>query len=147
MPGQNTSSKKYMSDKWAHYTWQPEECNHSVTIIGWDDNYPKENFLGGHQPEGNGAFLIKNSWGSELNEFPNNGYRHWGLLEGQDGIKLAEGTKHFKYGGYHRIELGKQYRAILSKKQNYSVILREKDSEGKSYYPFIDTFNEQGSRE
>lgn len=64
-----------------------------------------------------------------------------------DGIKLAEGTKHFKYGGYHRIELGKQYRAILSKKQNYSVIVREKDSEGKSYYPFIDTFNEQGSRE
>ena len=44
----------------------------------------RKNFLGGHQPEGNGAFLIKNSWGSELNEFPNNGYRHWGLLEGQD---------------------------------------------------------------
>ena len=42
MPGQNTSSKKYMSDKWAHYTWQPEECNHSVTILGWDDNYPKK---------------------------------------------------------------------------------------------------------
>lgn len=34
---------------------------HSVTLIGWDDSYPKENFL--ITPHGDGAWIIKNSWG------------------------------------------------------------------------------------
>lgn len=35
----------YMScETWAHYTWKYDMPNHAVTIIGWDDNYPKENF-------------------------------------------------------------------------------------------------------
>ena len=105
LPGQDTDGKLYMSDKWAHYTNTLEYSNHAVTIVGYDDDYPKENFdsstaAGGNaQPEGNGAFLIKNSWGSELNDFPVNGYRHWGLLDGQDGVpydpeaKAKEGNK------------------------------------------------------
>lgn len=36
---------------------------HSVFVVGWDDNYPKENFKSGSQPQNNGAWLIKNSWG------------------------------------------------------------------------------------
>ena len=92
LPGQDTAGKQFMSSNWAHYTNMPAGTNHAVTVVGWDDNYPKENFDsstkqgGSAQPEGDGAFLIKNSWGSELNEFPNNGFRHWGLLEGLDGI-------------------------------------------------------------
>ena len=90
LPGQDTSGKLYMSDKWAHYTYDQQNGNHIVTIVGWDDNYPAANFLKTPVDEkGNvvkGAFLIKNSWGSELNEFPNNAYRHWGLREGLDGI-------------------------------------------------------------
>ena len=37
-------------------------------IIGWDDNYPKENFT--VDLEADGAFICRNSWGSE---FGNNG--------------------------------------------------------------------------
>lgn len=33
--------------------------NHVAAIIGWDDNYPKENF--NYQPENDGAWLIKNT--------------------------------------------------------------------------------------
>ncbi|MEE3323703.1 MAG: Ig-like domain repeat protein [Methanosphaera sp.] len=43
--------------------------NHGVTIVGWDDNYSKTNFS--PNPPGNGAFIIKNSWGTGSGE---NGY-------------------------------------------------------------------------
>ncbi len=43
--------------------------NHGVTMIGWDDNYSKNNF--DTTPPGDGAFLIKNSWGDT---WGNSGY-------------------------------------------------------------------------
>ncbi len=36
--------------------------NHDVTVVGWDDNYSAANF--DYTPPGNGAWLIKNSWGA-----------------------------------------------------------------------------------
>ena len=38
-------------------------ANHAVLLIGWDDNYAKENFDPKEQPKNNGAWLAKNSWG------------------------------------------------------------------------------------
>ena len=38
-------------------------ANHAVLLIGWDDNYAKENFDPKEQPKNNGAWLVKNSWG------------------------------------------------------------------------------------
>lgn len=34
---------------------------HTVTLVGWDDNYPKENF--NEAPPGNGAWILRNTWG------------------------------------------------------------------------------------
>lgn len=39
--------------------------NHAVVIIGWDDDYSKENFVDNKKPKNNGAWIIKNSWGTE----------------------------------------------------------------------------------
>lgn len=36
---------------------------HLVAIIGWDDNYSKDNFLGNNKPTHDGAYIALNSWG------------------------------------------------------------------------------------
>lgn len=41
-----------------------EKSNHDVLIIGWDDNYSKDNF--NIELEGDGAFICQNSWGSDF---------------------------------------------------------------------------------
>ncbi|WP_405295682.1 C1 family peptidase [Methanobrevibacter sp.] len=47
---------------------------HFVPVVGWDDNYPAENFNGtdgvkkGTIPKGNGAWLVKDSENSKLSE-------------------------------------------------------------------------------
>lgn len=48
---------------WCQYTNAPKDANHSVTIVGWDDEYPASNFP--TEPAGDGAWIVKNSWGSK----------------------------------------------------------------------------------
>lgn len=44
-----------------YYNGIESTANHAVTIVGWDDNYSASNFK--KTPAGNGAFIVKNSWG------------------------------------------------------------------------------------
>lgn len=64
-------------ETWAQYTYEQAAGNHAVTIVGWDDDYPKENFNEGHQPPEDGAWIAKNSWGANDQEFPNR--NNWGI--------------------------------------------------------------------
>lgn len=43
-----------------------ENANHAALIVGWDDNYSKENFSPSGQPTGDGAWLVKNSYGDNI---------------------------------------------------------------------------------
>ena len=41
------------------------EVDHAVTIIGWDDNYSKDNFTGSATPSKDGAYIVLNSYGED----------------------------------------------------------------------------------
>ena len=47
----------------AAYNYKKKYINHAVVIVGWDDNYPAENFK--KQPPKNGAWLVRNSHSNE----------------------------------------------------------------------------------
>ncbi|WP_243009074.1 lectin like domain-containing protein [Clostridium sp. AM58-1XD] len=61
-----SESEYYNKTEAAYYYDGKEKPNHDSVIIGWDDNYPKENF--NSQPPGDGAFLCMNSWGKEFGD-------------------------------------------------------------------------------
>ena len=98
-PGQTDPSKYINLDTWAHYTNNKgAAANHAVTVVGYDDNYSKDNFdsqdtAGENKPPANGAWIVKNSWGAANQEFPNKNV--WGV----------EGTGYF-YLSYYDMSFG-----------------------------------------
>lgn len=61
-----SSSNHYNKETFGYCYIGTNKPNHDVVIIGWDDNYPKENFK--TPLEGDGAFICQNSWGSSFGE-------------------------------------------------------------------------------
>ena len=75
-----STGEPYISGRSFYNTKMSPDYNHSVTVIGWDDHYPKENFrretpsaIEGNppivkEPEQDGAWIIQNSWGTNSND-------------------------------------------------------------------------------
>lgn len=66
------SASYYADDRYmnfntgAYYCYDAMGTNHAVAIIGWNDSYKKENFQ--TAPSSDGAWLVKNSWGTWYGE-------------------------------------------------------------------------------
>lgn len=91
----SVSTAFYASDEGAYsstynsYYTATEDQNHAVMLVGWDDNFSRDNFMDGNKPLGNGAWLVRNSW--NLDDYGKNGY-FWlsyydkSLLDGGEAI-------------------------------------------------------------
>jgi C1A family cysteine protease len=88
----------YQDQNYSYLCTENQSANHAVTIVGWDDSFDKNRFK--QVPLGNGAFIVKNSWG-----------KTWG----------EEG---YFYVSYYDFKLGHGENAVFTaeKKDNYDEI-------------------------
>ncbi|WP_405297302.1 C1 family peptidase [Methanobrevibacter sp.] len=68
-PKRDGYTNYYINGKNLYWYRTDKGANHAVAIVGWDDNYSKNNFK--TTPPGDGAWIIKNSWGTSST---NDGY-------------------------------------------------------------------------
>ncbi|MCX6376740.1 MAG: lectin like domain-containing protein, partial [Armatimonadetes bacterium] len=79
----------------AYYYSGTAAINHAVCIVGWDDNYSRFNF--NSTPAGDGAFIVRNSWGVGWGE---NGYFYISYYDSKVGsynamFNNAEATSNY----------------------------------------------------
>lgn len=100
MPLTNPSSNSeyYNAENYAYCYIGTEKPNHDVVIIGWDDNYPKENF--NLSMEADGAFICRNSWG---NGFADNGTFYISYYDTNIGIHNVVYTRIEEADNYDKI--------------------------------------------
>jgi len=96
--GNYEPGEHYNPDEYAYCYIGTEKPNHEVVIVGWDDNYSKDNFV--TEVEGDGAFICQNSWGEE---FGDNGYFYVSYYDTNIGSHNVVYTKVEEVDNYSRI--------------------------------------------
>ncbi len=80
------------------------DSDHAVLIVGWDDAYPASNFKDGTEPPGNGAFIVRNSWGTGWGE---DGYFYASYYDkhiGVDAWSFSGAEANDNYGGVYQYD-------------------------------------------
>lgn len=62
--------EKVQSGTTSYYAYHCDDnevmADHAITIVGWDDTFSADNFNDAHKPKHDGAYIIQNSYGTEL---------------------------------------------------------------------------------
>lgn len=61
-PVSESISEFYNNKTYSYCSIKPKDINHVVSIIGWDDNYSKENFPEENKPKKDGAYISMSFW-------------------------------------------------------------------------------------
>ena len=120
---------KYLSEDDTSYcnnSTNETSGEHAITVIGWDDNYSKENFDGAGQPTKDGAWIIQNSWG-EFNSI--GGYMY---VSYEDSNLFSDDFDSFAVSGYQQVKsnnkiyqletLGSVYTPALQNRYGKNVV-------------------------
>ena len=88
------------------------KADHAVSIIGWDDNYAANNFENsyGGIPKGNGAWIIKNSYGTEY--YANKDGKLSPTKDSEYTIPIKMGDKGYYYVSYYDSQICKAVMAV-----------------------------------
>lgn len=100
-----------------------KKSKHAVSIVGWDDNYSKDNFIspGGYKPEHDGAYIALNSWGKE---WGNAGYFYISYEDSQVNKELSGITAINDTSKLIKIaDLGKNARKYAESKYHDSTVI------------------------
>ena len=75
--------------------------NHAVTLVGWDDNYDFSTASLDKKPEANGAWIVRNSWGSDWGDegYFYVSYEERSFCDGvaYDTVAAPQGEKIYQY--------------------------------------------------
>ena len=85
-----SDTNSYNQKTYGYYYSGKTSSDHAVTIVGWDDSFSKNNFA--QTPSGDGAFIIKNSWGTTAADWGNvkndNGYFYVSYYDSNVGYNM-----------------------------------------------------------
>ena len=110
----NAQNKYYNASTGAYsYPTSTKSVNHVVTVVGWDDDYKAANFRSASKVTSDGAWIVKNSWGTD-----------WG----------KDGYFYMSYGDKSVCEL---VAAMATDQPELLVLVRSACSQGKSLPAFL----------
>ena len=105
----------YLNNGKDYFTWALYPSNHAVTIVGWDDNYSRDNFYFGSYADGDGAWIVKNSWGPNWGD---NGYFYVSYYDESFAKPGVEGIA-YTFVLNESMKYDKNYQYDIAGKTNY----------------------------